>query len=113
MLVIGDNHVVWLKQFVVCSDVRFCAGTSVFEARDCRVIFAGYRGGTTRSVSRHRQIAEILYRELPRIVVGALVPPTLIRLVALRRSGPECSCMTVTQILLRQGEETVVVWQEV
>ena len=37
VLVIGDSHLFWLKQFVASSDVRFCPGTSVFEARDCRV----------------------------------------------------------------------------
>ena len=60
VLVIGDSHVFWLKQFVVSSDVRFCPGTSGFEAWDCRVNFAGYRSGTTRLfvVNPQRNVAD-------------------------------------------------------
>ena len=63
VLVIDDSHVFWLKQFGLSSDVRFC------PARDCRVKFAGYRGGATRSLSSHSEIAQILDRELPRVAV--------------------------------------------
>ena len=111
VLVIGDSHVFWLKQFVVSSDVRFCPGTSGFEAWDCRVNFAGYRGGTTRLLSTHSEISQILHRELPRVVVLSVGGNDI---------GTPCRAETLkagmriyelAQTLLRYGIEKVVVCQ--
>ena len=113
VLVIGDSHVFWLKQFVVSSDVRFCPGTSVFEAQDCRVKFAGYRGGTTRSLSSHSEIAQILDRELPRVAVlsvGANDIDTPCRAETLKAG---MRLYELAKTLIRHGVERVVVCQVV
>ena len=113
VLVIGDSHVFWLKQFIVSSDVRVCPGTSVFEAQDCRVKFAGYRGGTTRSLSSHSEIAQILDRELPRVAVlsvGANDIDTPCRAETLKAG---MRLYELAKTLIRHGVERVVVCQVV
>ena len=44
VLILGDSYVVWLERFVDSSAIRFCTGLP-FEAADCRIQFAGFRGG--------------------------------------------------------------------
>ena len=82
VLVIGESLVFGLKQFVAF--VLFCPWTSGFAAWDCRVNFAGKRGGTTRSLSTHSEFSQILHRQLPRVAVLSMGTRR-------RRSRRECS----------------------
>ena len=44
VLILGDSYVVWLERFIDSSAFPFCTGLP-FEAADCRIQFAGFRGG--------------------------------------------------------------------